>query len=106
MTSKNKFSPEIDDGDLILAEDEAEINLTRIKQEEQETIRKYSAEGGISGGGISPIIFIISKFLMVVSILVKSGMAGPLLGMINVFKMVYSLRLINVFFGNILEAFL
>ena len=43
---------------------------------------------------------------MIVSILVASGTAGPLLSMIKVFKMVYNLRLINVYFGNILEAFL
>ena len=50
---------------------------------------------------------IISTFLLIVSILAASGaLAGPLLSMIKVFKVVYSLRLINVFFGNILEAFL
>ena len=60
----------------------------------------------MSGGGISPFIYLITQFLMVVSILVASGTAGPLLSMIKVFKMVYNLRLINVYFGNILEAFL
>ena len=60
----------------------------------------------MSGGGISPIVYLITQFLKVVSILVASGTAGPLLSMIKVFKMVYNLRLINVYFGNILEAFL
>lgn len=49
----------------------------------------------------------LSKFLVIISLLSSTGaIAGPLLGMIKVFKLVYSLRLINVYFGNILEAFL
>lgn len=56
---------------------------------------------------MSAITGTISSFLLVVSLLSSSGaMAGPLLNMIKVFKLVYSLRLINVYFGNILEAFL
>jgi hypothetical protein len=31
LTTINKFSPEIEDGDLLLASEEASINLIRIK---------------------------------------------------------------------------
>lgn len=56
---------------------------------------------------MSAITNTISGFLLVVSLLASSGaMAGPILNMIKVFKLVYNLRLINVYFGNILEAFL
>lgn len=56
---------------------------------------------------MSAVTNTISSFLLVVSLLAASGpLAGPMLNMIRVFKLVYSLRLINVYFGNILEAFL
>lgn len=76
-------------------------------QENPETIKKYSGKGGIDFEGLSSVTSTISGFLLVVSLLASSGaLAGPMLNMIKVFKLVYSLRLINVYFGNILEAFL
>jgi hypothetical protein len=76
-------------------------------QENPETIKKYSGKGGIDFQGLSSVTSTISGFLLVISLLASSGaLAGPMLNMIKVFKLVYSLRLINVYFGNILEAFL
>ena len=78
-----------------------------MKQEDPATIKKYSGKGGIDFEGMSAVTSTISGFLLVVSLLASSGaLAGPMLNMIKVFKLVYSLRLINVYFGNILEAFL
>lgn len=56
---------------------------------------------------MSSMASMLSGFMLVISLIGSSGsLAGPMLNMVKVFKMVYSLRLINVFFGNILEAFL
>ena len=77
------------------------------KAEDAATIQQYSGKGSIDFQGMSAVTNTISSFLLVVSLLASSGpLAGPMLNMIRVFKLVYSLRLINVYFGNILEAFL
>ena len=92
---------------MLLSDEEASVQFARVKQENPETIKKYSGKGSIDFGGLSAVTNTISGFLLVVSLLASSGaLAGPMLNMIKVFKLVYSLRLINVYFGNILEAFL
>lgn len=104
LTSPNQFNSEIQNPDLILAKSSVSIGITRSKQEDADVIKKFSGQGE---GGLSAITGTLSNFLLVVSLLSSTGaIAGPLLGMIKVFKLVYSLRLINVYFGNILEAFL
>lgn len=107
LSSPDKFIPEIRTPDFLLSKEVASLQIVARKAEESETIKKYSGKGGIDFSGMSAITNTISGFLLVVSLLASSGaMAGPILNMIKVFKLVYNLRLINVYFGNILEAFL
>lgn len=107
LSSPHPFIPEIRTPDFLLSKEIATLQLVARKTEESETIKKYSGKGGIDFSGMSAVTNTISGFLLVVSLLASSGaMAGPVLNMIKVFKLVYNLRLINVYFGNILEAFL
>ena len=107
LSSPHKFIPEISTPDFLLADKEASLEIVSRKAEDAATIQRYSGKGSIDFGGMSAVTNTISSFLLVVSLLASSGpLAGPMLNMIKVFKLVYSLRLINVYFGNILEAFL
>jgi len=107
LSTPNPYNPAIENPDMLLADEETSVSFARVKQENPETIKKYSGKGGIDFQGLSAVTSTISGFLLVVSLLASSGaLAGPMLNMIKVFKLIYNLRLINVYFGNILEAFL
>jgi hypothetical protein len=107
LTSPHPYISEIFIPDFLLADKPAELQIASKKPEDEDTIKKYSGKGSINFQGMSAITNTISGFLLAVSLLSSSGpLAGPMLNMIKVFKLVYSLRLINVYFGNILEAFL
>ena len=107
LSSQHPLIPEVRTPDFLLSKEVATLQIVARKTEESDTIKKYSGKGGIDFSGMSGVTNTISSFLLVVSLLASSGaMAGPILNMIKVFKLVYNLRLINVYFGNILEAFL
>jgi hypothetical protein len=77
-----------------------------LRPDDPESIKQFT-ERGQNFEGATKFIEIITQFKLYLSILAASGaVSGPVLNMVKIFKLLYQLRLVNVFFGNILEGFL
>lgn len=100
----DKNNKETSHPELVIKSEDIFITLDRIKQESSELIKQYSANS-ISTAGESTSSFM--NFILSISILASAGgLISGILTALKTFKLIYMLKLINVFYGNILEAFL
>ena len=89
---------------LILLNKTATLSLEQSAPENPIIINK-ATDKFITTAGVTATV--ASTFLLMLAILSSSRtLASPILNIFKIFKLIYLLRLINVYFGNILEGFL